>query len=62
VTAEGGPFAGMDRFAARKAVKGAGALAQKGLERGSKKHTHAVGHCQRCDTHRGAVDTAPSGS
>jgi valyl-tRNA synthetase len=48
VTAEGGPFAGMDRFAARKAVKAG--LAQKGLERGSKKHTHAVGHCQRCDT------------
>jgi valyl-tRNA synthetase len=48
VTAEGGPFAGMDRFAARKAVKAG--LAQQGLERGSKKHTHAVGHCQRCNT------------
>jgi valyl-tRNA synthetase len=48
VTAEGGPFAGMDRFAARKAVKAR--LAELGLERGSKKHVHAVGHCQRCNT------------
>ena len=38
----------MDRFAARKAVKAR--LAELGLERGSKPHTHAVGHCQRCNT------------
>jgi valyl-tRNA synthetase len=48
VNAEGGPFAGMDRFAARKAVKAR--LKELGLERGSKTHVHAVGHCQRCET------------
>jgi len=48
VTAAGGPFAGMDRFAARKAVKAR--LKELGLERGSKPHVHAVGHCQRCET------------
>jgi valyl-tRNA synthetase len=48
VNAEGGEFAGMDRFAARKAVKAR--LKELGLERGSKKHIHAVGHCQRCNT------------
>jgi valyl-tRNA synthetase len=48
VNAEGGPFAGMDRFAARKAVKAK--LKELGLERGSKPHVHAVGHCQRCET------------
>ena len=48
VTAEGGPFAGLDRFKARKAVKAR--LAELGLERGSKPHLHAVGHCQRCET------------
>ncbi|MGC8916053.1 MAG: valine--tRNA ligase [Thermoanaerobaculum sp.] len=44
----GGRFAGMDRFAARKAVLEA--LAELGLRRGEKAHRHAVGHCQRCDT------------
>jgi valyl-tRNA synthetase len=44
----GGAFAGMERFAARKAVLQA--LAEKGLRRGEKTHRHAVGHCQRCDT------------
>ncbi len=44
----GGPFAGLERFAARKAVLAA--LAEKGLRRGDKTHRHAVGHCQRCDT------------
>ena len=48
VTAAGGPFAGLDRFAARKAVKAR--LKELGLERGSKPHVHAVGHCQRCET------------
>jgi len=48
VNAEGGPFAGMDRFEARKQVKAR--LAELGLERGSKPHVHAVGHCQRCNT------------
>ena len=44
----GGAFAGLDRFEARKAVKAR--LAELGLERGSKPHVHAVGHCQRCET------------
>jgi valyl-tRNA synthetase len=48
VNAEGGPFAGLDRFAARQAVKAR--LKELGLERGSKPHVHAVGHCQRCET------------
>ena len=48
INANGGAFAGMDRFAARKAVLAA--LAEKGLRRGDKTHRHAVGHCQRCDT------------
>ncbi len=46
VNEAGGPFAGMDRFAARKAVKAK--LKELGFERGSKPHVHAVGHCQRC--------------
>jgi valyl-tRNA synthetase len=48
VNAEGGPFAGLDRFEARKQVKAR--LKELGLERGSKPHVHAVGHCQRCNT------------
>jgi valyl-tRNA synthetase len=48
VNAEGGEFAGMDRFKARKAVKAK--LKELGLERGSKPHVHAVGHCERCET------------
>ena len=48
VTSEGGPFAGLDRFEARKQVKAK--IKELGLERGSKPHIHAVGHCQRCRT------------
>jgi valyl-tRNA synthetase len=48
INANGGPFVGQDRFAARKAVLAA--LLEKGLRRGEKTHRHAVGHCQRCDT------------
>ncbi|HEY0715090.1 MAG TPA: class I tRNA ligase family protein, partial [Polyangia bacterium] len=48
ITDAGGEFAGMERFAARKAVKAR--LKELGLERGSKRHVHAVGHCQRCNT------------
>ena len=44
----GGRFAGLDRFAARKAVLEA--LGELGLRRGERAHRHAVGHCQRCDT------------
>jgi valyl-tRNA synthetase len=48
VTEAGGPFVGLDRFAARKAVKAR--LKELGLERGSKPHVYAIGHCQRCET------------
>jgi valyl-tRNA synthetase len=48
VNAEGGTFAGLERFAARRAVKAK--LKELGLERGSRPHVHAVGHCQRCET------------
>lgn len=48
INAEGGPFEGMGRFEARKAVLEA--LAEKGLLRGEKKHPMSIGRCQRCDT------------
>jgi valyl-tRNA synthetase len=48
VTSEGGPFAGLDRFEARKQVKAR--MRDLGLERGSKVHVHAIGRCQRCHT------------
>lgn len=43
-----GPFKDLDRFAARKAV--VAALEEHGLLVKSEDHTHAVGHCYRCDT------------
>ncbi len=46
VNAEGGPFAGLDRFEARRAVKEK--LAELGLDRGTKEHLLALGKCQRC--------------
>ncbi|MDH5676180.1 MAG: valine--tRNA ligase [Myxococcales bacterium] len=46
LNAEGGPFAGMDRFEARKAVKQA--LEDKGLTRGSKTHEMTKPLCHRC--------------
>ncbi|HVY46173.1 MAG TPA: valine--tRNA ligase, partial [Minicystis sp.] len=45
MNAEAGPFAGMDRFAARKAVKKA--LEEKGLARGSKPHQLVLPRSQR---------------
>ncbi|MBW2527598.1 MAG: valine--tRNA ligase [Deltaproteobacteria bacterium] len=45
VNAEGGTFAGLDRFAARKAVKAA--LEEKGLSRGEKVHRHAIPRSDR---------------
>jgi valyl-tRNA synthetase len=45
LNAEGGPFAGMDRFAAREAVKKA--LEEKGLARGSTPHSIPYARCQR---------------
>ncbi len=41
-------FAGMDRFTARREVKGA--LAELDLLLGVDAHDHAVGHCSRCHT------------
>ncbi|MBI5816358.1 MAG: valine--tRNA ligase [Nitrospinae bacterium] len=44
----GEPFAGHDRFKARKMV--VEALAEKGLLVKEEHHRHAVGHCYRCQT------------
>ncbi|HEX5630536.1 MAG TPA: valine--tRNA ligase, partial [Acidimicrobiia bacterium] len=48
VNGNGGRFAGMDRFAAREAVKGA--LHEAGVLIKVEPHQHSVGHCQRCHT------------
>ena len=48
MTDEAGPFAGQDRFAARKAV--VERIEAEGLLVGTEDHVHAVGHCQRCGT------------
>ncbi|MGH3442780.1 MAG: valine--tRNA ligase [Nitriliruptorales bacterium] len=48
ISEAGGRFAGMDRFAARRAVKDA--LLEEGLFVDVKPHEHAVGHCSRCGT------------
>jgi valyl-tRNA synthetase len=48
ITAEGGPYQGQDRFAARKAV--VADLERLGLLVKVEDHRHAVGHCYRCST------------
>jgi len=48
VNESGGPFAGLDRFAARVAVKQA--LDELGALVLVEDRTHPVGHCYRCDT------------
>jgi valyl-tRNA synthetase len=48
VNESGGPFAGLDRFAARAAVKQA--LDELGALVLVEDRTHPVGHCYRCDT------------
>ena len=48
ITAAGGPFAGLDRFDARRAVKEA--LVAEGVLRRTEEYHHAVGHCYRCGT------------
>ncbi len=48
VTEAGGRFAGLDRYAAREAVKEA--LAADGVLRKIEEHHHSVGHCYRCHT------------
>ena len=48
MTAEAGPYAGRDRFAAREAL--VADLEAAGALDGVADHAHAVGHCQRCGT------------
>jgi valyl-tRNA synthetase len=48
INAEGGPYAGLDRFVARKKI--VADLDAQGLLAGIKDHVHNVGHCDRCKT------------
>ncbi|MFO7245445.1 MAG: valine--tRNA ligase [Thermaerobacter sp.] len=48
MTAEAGPFAGLDRWECRRRL--VEALAEQGLLESVEDMRHAVGHCQRCDT------------
>jgi valyl-tRNA synthetase len=48
MTPNAGPYAGLDRFEARKRVTAD--LAAQGLITGMREHTRPVGHCQRCHT------------
>ncbi|MBN1594459.1 valine--tRNA ligase, partial [candidate division FCPU426 bacterium] len=48
MSAEAGPYAGLDRLACRKAVLRD--LEQEGLLVKTEEHQHAVGHCYRCHT------------
>ena len=50
MTKEAGPYAGLDRFEARRRV--VADLQEKGLLTRVEDHDHQVGHCQRCDTDR----------
>jgi valyl-tRNA synthetase len=48
INADGGPYAGLDRYAARKKI--IADLEAQGLLAGIKDHTNNVGHCDRCKT------------
>lgn len=48
MTAEAGPYAGMERYACRRRV--VEDLERLGYLVKVEEHTHAVGHCYRCDT------------
>jgi valyl-tRNA synthetase len=48
INAEGGAYAGLDRYVARKRV--VADLEEQGLLAGIKDHTNNVGHCDRCKT------------
>ncbi len=48
ISAEGGPYEGLDRYEARKRV--VADLEEQGLLVGVEDHMHAVGHCYRCHT------------
>ena len=48
INAEGGAYAGLDRYVARKKI--VADLAEQGLLVAVKDHVHNVGHCDRCKT------------
>ena len=48
INAEGGAYAGLDRYVARKNI--VADLEEQGLLAGIKDHTNNVGHCDRCKT------------
>jgi len=48
INENGGPYAGMDRFACRERILED--LAERGLLEKVEEHRHAVGHCYRCHT------------
>ena len=48
INAEGGVYAGLDRYVARKKI--VADLEEQGLLAGIKDHTNNVGHCDRCKT------------
>jgi valyl-tRNA synthetase len=48
INAEGGPYAGLDRYVARKKI--VADLEAEGLLAGVKDHVNNVGHCDRCKT------------
>ena len=48
INAAGGPYTGLDRYAARKRV--VADLEEQGLLAGIKDHVNNVGHCDRCKT------------
>ena len=48
INAEGGAYAGLDRFVARKKI--VEDLEAQGLLAGIKDHTLNIGHCDRCTT------------
>ena len=50
INAEGGSYAGLDRYQARKKI--IANLEEQGLLAGIKDHTNNVGHCDRCKTTR----------
>ncbi len=48
INAEGGPYAGLDRYVARKHI--VHDLEEQGLLAGVKDYTNNIGHCDRCKT------------
>ncbi|MDA2914993.1 class I tRNA ligase family protein, partial [Acidobacteriia bacterium AH_259_A11_L15] len=48
INANGGPYAGLDRYQARKRILGD--LKNQGLLEKTQPYRHAVGGCQRCKT------------